>query len=194
MFLCNIEKLRGTKEIDYTKSWVAIILYSPIQQLMRRMWSPLVATIVTISSVKSASVGQVNRLPLSALKLSRGFIVSKLLKAKMNGLMTGFKSIAVNKEKILKITSLKYFIGVLVKLVISVIHWLLFDVYYCTLTMFAFCLFSFHITDENSVTVLFKHLHACSKELLVHYNEQGKPRPVRSCIYCFAHPGHIFNL
>ena len=77
IFLCNIEKLRGTKEIDYTKSWVAIILYSPIQQLMRRMWSPLVATIVTISSVKSASVGQVNRLPLSALKLSRGFIVSR---------------------------------------------------------------------------------------------------------------------
>ena len=62
------------------------------------------ATIVTISTVKFASVGQVNRLPLSALKLSRGFIVSKLLKAKMNGLMTGFKSIAVKN----KVASLKY--------------------------------------------------------------------------------------
>ena len=68
--------------------------------------------------MKSASVGQVNRLPLSALKLSRGFIASKLLKAKMNGLTTGFKSVAVNQKN--KHASLEHCVGVIVRLVISV--------------------------------------------------------------------------
>ena len=59
--------------------------------------------------------------------------------------------------------------------------------------MFAFCFSSFDVADKNSVIVLFKHLHACSKELLTR-NEQGKSRPVHSRVYCFAYPGHIFNL
>ena len=122
----------------------------------------------------SASVGQVNSMPLPALKLSRDFIVSKLLKTKMNGLMTGFKSIAVNQKN--KVASSTYFIGISVKLVISNCD----TIEYCTLTIFAFCFFSFDIADENSVIVLFKHLHTCSKELLAHCNEQGKPRPVHT--------------
>ena len=60
--------------------------------------------------------------------------------------------------------------------------------------MFAFCLSSFDVADENSVIILFKHLQACSKELFAGCNEQGKSRPVCSCVYCFTHPGHTFNL
>ena len=59
---------------------------------MRRIWSPLVATIVTISSVKSDKLEHVNRLLLPALTSRSGFMASRLLKANTKGLMTSCKS------------------------------------------------------------------------------------------------------
>ena len=65
---------------------------------MRRTWSPLVATIVTISSVKSDKLEHVNRLLLPALTSRSGFMASRLLKPNTKGLMTCYKIVAVKYD------------------------------------------------------------------------------------------------